>query len=452
MTTIEPTAKRARKSSVVLTDRKCEKRVDKRIRIYDRKCPGLFVSIITAGVSTFFFKFTDRGTGKQRCKWLGVYCSETFTVENARSNVYGLKNRIGNGENIAETLRQQKVKAVKQGITVDQLIENRIEFIKSPVKKKDGEMRPMKKSWEGTARHLRNLVGPRLGHMIAREVTADDIATLSNDILAGRHGGKASASNARHMRRAASAMFKWALVAGNSFVDANPCVNLPELPKEHARTRVLSEDEIRTLWHGLDRSDLPWDRRTRLALKFALVTMLRSGEMLPIRRDELDIKNRVVNIPACRVKKERVINQPLSDLALEIIHEAMGNYDFAFAGRFGDAPLSRQAMSGALKGTKKTPGICALLGLKPFTPHDLRRTAATMCRRKGLSRAIISLILDHQVTKDDDGNDLPSVTDEVYTDDGISRVAEKRPVLDAWSVKLREIISEPVATELPLAA
>jgi hypothetical protein len=117
MTTIEPTAKRARKSSVVLTDRKCEKRVDKRIRIYDRKCPGLFVSIITAGISTFFFKYTDRGTGKQRCKWLGVYCSETFTVENARSKAYGLINRIGNGENIAETLRQQKVKAVKQGIT-----------------------------------------------------------------------------------------------------------------------------------------------------------------------------------------------------------------------------------------------------------------------------------------------------------------------------------------------
>ena len=51
---------------------------------------------------------------------------------------------------------------------------------------------------------------------------------------------------------------------------------------------MLTEDEIRTLWHGLDRTDLPWDRRTRLALKFALVTMLRLGEMLPIHRDELD--------------------------------------------------------------------------------------------------------------------------------------------------------------------
>ena len=39
------------------------------------------------------------------------------------------------------------------------------------------------------------------------------------------------------------------------------------------------------------------------------------------------------------------IRQPLSELALEILKESMGNYDYAFTGRFGDAPLSRQAMS-----------------------------------------------------------------------------------------------------------
>ena len=66
ITTTEPTGKRARNGSVILTDRMCEKRVIKRVKIYDRKCPGLYVSIITAGVATFFFKFTDRTTGKQR--------------------------------------------------------------------------------------------------------------------------------------------------------------------------------------------------------------------------------------------------------------------------------------------------------------------------------------------------------------------------------------------------
>ena len=85
------------------------------------------------------------------------------------------------------------------------------------------------------------------------------------------------------MRRAASGLFNWAAEAGRDYVTASPCVNLPKLDDEHPRTRVLSEDEIRIFWHGLDRDDLPWDRKTRLALKFALVTMLRSGELLADR-------------------------------------------------------------------------------------------------------------------------------------------------------------------------
>ena len=187
-------------------------------------------------------------------------------------------------------------------------------------------------------------------------------------------------------------MFSWAAEAGRDYVTASPCVNLPPLDEEHPRDRVLTEDEIRTLWHGLDREDMPWDRKTRLAIKFALTTMLRSAELLPIHRDELNTDNGTVDIPARRVKKRRVINQPLSDLALEIIKEAMGNYEYAFTGRFGDAPLARNAMASALRGTKKmvkgvkvtrTPGICELLGLAPFTPHDLRRTAATMCGELG---------------------------------------------------------------------
>jgi integrase len=205
------------------------------------------------------------------------------------------------------------------------------------------------------------------------------------------------------------------------------------------------------------REDMPWDRRTRLGIKFALVSMLRSGEMLPIHRDELNAENGTVDIPARRVKKRRVINQPLSDLALEIIKEAMGNYDYAFAGRYGDAPLSRQTMSGALTGTKRTPGICELLRLAPFTPHDLRRTAATMCGELGLSEASIALCLDHQTSKDENGKPLPAVTNRVYNRAVRIRVERKREVLEAWAIELRRIIGEPAAKavgegELRLAA
>jgi hypothetical protein len=63
-TTTEPTSKRGRNGSVVLADRMCEKPAAERLKIYDRKCPGLYVSITTAGAATFSFKFTDPATGK----------------------------------------------------------------------------------------------------------------------------------------------------------------------------------------------------------------------------------------------------------------------------------------------------------------------------------------------------------------------------------------------------
>ena len=104
--TTEPVPKRARTGGTILTDRMCQKRVTERDKIYDRKCPGLYVSIIPAGVATFSFKFTDPETGKQRTGWLGVFNPETFTVEDARNKVYGLKSM--GGKAVAETLRQHK--------------------------------------------------------------------------------------------------------------------------------------------------------------------------------------------------------------------------------------------------------------------------------------------------------------------------------------------------------
>jgi len=81
------TTRRARNGSVNLIDRLCTKRVAERVKYYDRKCPGLYVSITPAGVATFSFKFTDPETGKQRTGWLGTFNPETFTVEDARSSL-----------------------------------------------------------------------------------------------------------------------------------------------------------------------------------------------------------------------------------------------------------------------------------------------------------------------------------------------------------------------------
>jgi integrase len=88
-------------------------------------------------------------------------------------------------------------------------------------------------------------------------------------------------------------------------------------------------------------------------------------------------------------------------------------------------------MATAMRGTKvknkvKTPGICALLGLKPFTPHDLRRTAATLPGDLGFNDAWIAKCLDHAASKKSE-QIAPSVTGKVYNHS--KRMKEKRSVM-----------------------
>jgi hypothetical protein len=78
--------------------------------------------------------------------------------------------------------------------------------------------------------------------------------------------------------------------------------------------------------------------------------MLRSRELLGAHRDELfdlDGEHPRFDVPLKRVKKRRVIQQPLSDLAVEIIKEALrgSNKQYVFASPLGDQPLHRKAMA-----------------------------------------------------------------------------------------------------------
>ena len=128
----------------------------------------------------------------------------------ARSKVYGLR---GTGAAaLAETFRDRKVRQAKRGKTVDEIIGERIEWMKTPVRKPDGEMRPRLESWENVASHLRRFLSPRLGKKIAeRSHQARHRNALERHRC--RQARRPSVANARHMRRAASGLFNWAAEA-----------------------------------------------------------------------------------------------------------------------------------------------------------------------------------------------------------------------------------------------
>ncbi len=70
-----------------------------------------------------------------------------------------------------------------------------------------------------------------------------------------------------------------------------------------------------------------------------------------------------------------------------------------------------------------------------FVPHDLRRTAASYMTSMGISRLVVGIILNHSDQ---------SVT---ATYDRHSYDAEKRAALDAWGLRLEEIVSGESAAD-----
>jgi integrase len=114
-------------------------------------------------------------------------------------------------------------------------------------------------------------------------------------------------------------------------------------------------------------------------------------------------------------------------------------------------PMNRRVMATALRGKRyrgkaRTPGICALLGMNPFTPHDLRRTAATLAGDLGFDDAWIAKCLDHAASKKSE-QIVPTVTGKVYNHS--KRMKEKRAVLDGVAGELRRIIGEQDTVRRP---
>jgi integrase len=417
--------------------------VKARTKYFDTLCSGFYVSITPKGIATFALRYRNKNTGKQDYVEIGVYDPKGWTVELARAKAGDLAGRAGLGHNIKNEL---KIKKTIGGATVGQMIDDWVAEVSALEKKPDGEMRPILESWKNVEGFLNREVRPAIGFMAPADVTNNEIAQIQ------QHIAKRSTSGARQTRSAMKRLFAFGAEAGRPYgLISSPVHNLPKVRKEHARNVVLNEEEIRTLWWGLDRPDLPATRAVALGIKFELVSMLRSKEFLGARESFIagyGTPTPVLRVPLKFVKKRRVIEQPLNSLAVEIVNEALAlrDHDVIFSPRSldPDAVLNRNALSHALKGKKdkngktKRMGIIEFLGLKHFTPHDLRRSAASLCGDIGIPDFEIAKCLDHSKGIGENVAATPSVTGRVYVQS--KRLNEKRAVLDALDAELRRII------------
>jgi integrase len=424
-----------------------------RLELSDASCPGLILRVTRAGAKTFTFKYWSPLLSKTVSLALGSY--PALSLAAARNKVANHRNTIaGDQDPRAEQRRERRQFARAEELTFDQLCNKYIaeyviggqagaEAVQTwlETNKWPNVANPNKSSWKNDVGYLKK---PRLhwGHLPANSITEDDAADLL-DIIA-----EEAPVSANRTQSIMHTMFKWAKQPGTKarkLVTHNPISGLSQRGgKEKKRERVLTDDEIKTLWWGLDREDLPADRTTARGLKFILVTMVRPYQSAYAEVSELlnlDGIEPEYHLPPERVKRRRPVIVPLSDLACEIVDEALEDEHqvviFPSPQGNGDVAIRRDALAQALAGKKDEKkkngkvedriGIREFLGMAHFTPHDLRRTAATIARRAGAPRDWVKSMLDH----------INGDVTETY-----DMLKEKRQVVTILANEIRRIIGD----------
>jgi integrase len=366
---------------------------------YDETVPGFGLRITASDTRAFILDY--RADGRTRRYTIGRWGEWSATA--ARNEALTLRQRISAGEDPAAA-KQQRVKDP----TVAEVAKAYLEQHASK-----------KRSGEKDRAYLEKDVLPRWGSIKARAITRADVLRLIDQKAA------TAPTAANRLLAVVRKMFNWAIERG--ILDATPCVMVKMPTKERRKDRVLTAAEIATVWTGMD-SVTGVSEALRSILRVILVTAQRPGEVAQMEWSEID--GDWWTIPAAKAKNGVSHRVSLNTVAKAIIDAQPRTGAFVFTPKM-DRPVQVNALAHAVR---RAGGF----GVPNWTPHDLRRTAASGMAGAGVDRVVIAKILNHSDA---------SVT-AIY--DRFGYDPQKTKALEAWGRKLKNMIGqrEPVAANV----
>jgi len=292
--------------------------------------------------------------------------------------------------------------------------------------------------WQETAASCIKLhILPTLGLMEIVAVRHKHAVQLIQKIAATVPG------SARNTMKFARQMFKYA--CRQEWAEIQPFIEITaSVPKiaPKADERHLDDDEIVKAWDEIGKSSC--SRKIKRALKLILVTAQRPGEVAQMHRDQ--IKGRWWTIPGeVAGKNEREHRVYLTDTASELIGSGEG---FIFPSERGKrGHISGNALSQAINRGYMSDDVVKIVGnrkikaskvpyfgMKPWSPHDLRRTARTNMARVGVLDEVAEEVVNHI---------KPGIVG-VYNKYRYDK--EKQEALQKWETLLLDILnSKPVS-------
>ena len=347
-----------------------------------REGHGFTIRILPSGCKTFQYIYTL--LGKRRRHNLGIY--PATSLAEAREKYLEAASLVSKGLDPKELPAGA---VVAESYTVSDLVKDYLIHLGKSAAA----------SYVSTARlTLANDVLPVMGNRLVTEIRRRDAIELIEKVAAR------APAQGQGVLKFARAMFTFALHRErgefNPFAGVSAAV--PDISIS-SRDRVLSDDEIKHVWSNLSSKDGIGTAHLRAALMLILVTAQRPGEVVGMSVTEVDGK--WWTVPKERAKNKTENRVYLSPLAIRLLPKTFCQWYFPSPTLTAPplsipiGPIGRQTLSHILsKSPKDKDGKVTrlqYLGLPRWTPHDLRRTAATKLSELGCPDEIIDAILNH---------------------------------------------------------
>lgn len=350
--------------------------------IVDTKVDGFIARKLPSGKVSYGFRYR----GKDHKQWwlsLGVHGQSGITADTARAQAKVYQGKVAGGKDPgadkqAEREKVERAKAAGKN-TVNAVLDL---FIARHVEKNLRSAKTVTRCFEVYVR-------PRIGSKSIYDLKRKDIVQMLDAIE-----DTDKAVTADRVLAYTRKCFNWYATRDEDF--KSPIIKgmARTKPDDHARDRLLADDEIRSLWQALDEPDSPEPFRN--IVRVLLLTAQRRDEIGLMQAEELDGDTLI--IPAERYKTGVANAVPLTDAARKWIGDRKAGFVFS-------TTSGKKAFSGYSKAKRQLDAVIAKqrkeAGLKPMPEwrlHDLRRTARSLMSRAGVSSDVAEMVLGHKLT------------------------------------------------------
>lgn len=371
--------------------------------------PGLFVGVASSGEKTFIVRYSVNG--KQ--------------IDYRLPKPFGPKTDAGHISLIDARAKAAEIRAMgKQGIDYQKQLEADAQAAAAQSAQQQAEnatVTELYEAWFPTTRRkdggaelsrtFKRDILPAIGNKPLRELEEGHIKKLLQPISAKGTNRKAVVllNNMKQMFKWASGRRPWKLLLDDPTANLRPEDITQSDYEETERDRVLSDDEIKALVRKLPDARLV--KTTELAIWIVLSCCTRIGETVMAEWQDVDLDEKTWFIPEANTKGKAPSHTVyLSDFAASqfaTLKSLTGGSRWCFPNesdtdhihpkaptkQIGDRQAKLRDSKPLSKRSKQPDSL--VLSAEKWTPHDLRRTGATLLQRLGVEQHVIERMTNH---------------------------------------------------------